>query len=70
MLYSIAMLFEHLGERAGGKAFAGAGVSLRDAIDAQLAKPESRTRDLGGEVGTAAFGEQVASHLAAHVAAG
>ena len=68
MLYSIAMLFEHLGERAHDAAFANAGLSLRDAVDEQLAKPESRTRDLGGQLGTAAFGEQVARSLASRVA--
>jgi isocitrate/isopropylmalate dehydrogenase len=70
MLYSIAMLFEHLGEKAGNQAFQMAGLRLRDAVDAQLAKPESRTRDLGGEVGTAAFGDQVAGHLATDATAG
>ncbi len=70
MLYSIAMLFEHLGEKAGDKALVRGGLSLRDAIDSQLAEPHTRTRDLGGEVGTAAFGEQVARQLASQVAAG
>jgi isocitrate/isopropylmalate dehydrogenase len=64
LLYSTAMLFEHIGEKAHDPALVSAGLSLRDAVDAQLAKPETRTRDLGGELGTAAFGERVASYLA------
>lgn len=64
LLYSVAMLFEHLGEKAHDAAFVNAGLSLRDAVDEQLVKPESRTRDLGGQVGTAAFGTQVARHIA------
>jgi 3-isopropylmalate dehydrogenase len=70
LLYSISMLFEHLGEKAHDAAFVSAGLSLREAVDAQIAKPESRTRDLGGTVGTAAFGDQVASHLASLSTAG
>ena len=30
-----------------------------------IAKPETRTRDLGGPLGTKAFGEQVAAVIAA-----
>jgi isocitrate/isopropylmalate dehydrogenase len=70
MLYSIAMLFEHLGGKAEDTGLVRAGLSLRDAIDSQLVEPETRTRDLGGEVGTAAFGEHVAGQLASQMATG
>ncbi len=40
-----------------------AGAAIRSATDAALAKPETRTADLGGALGTAAFGAAVVGAL-------
>jgi 3-isopropylmalate dehydrogenase len=36
---------------------------IEQALDAAIAKPETRTRDLGGSLGTQAFGERVAAFV-------
>jgi 3-isopropylmalate dehydrogenase len=64
-LESVAMLLLHLGARAGGSACADAGAHLRSAIDRLLAQPHTRTVDLGGPLGTRAFGAAVAAALCA-----
>ena len=33
---------------------------IERALDAAIARPETRTRDLGGSLGTKAFGERIA----------
>jgi isocitrate/isopropylmalate dehydrogenase len=38
--------------------------AIGDAVDRLLASPQTRTRDLGGALGTAAFSEAVAERLA------
>jgi 3-isopropylmalate dehydrogenase len=37
---------------------------IERALDHVVAKPETRTRDLGGTLGTKAFGERVAAAVA------
>jgi 3-isopropylmalate dehydrogenase len=41
-----------------------AGRRLKDSVDALLAEPATRTADLGGSLGTAAFGRAVAERIA------
>lgn len=60
LMRSVALLFDHLGVKRGDEALSRAGERLRRAVDAQLAQPETRTRDLGGRLGTAAFADGVA----------
>jgi 3-isopropylmalate dehydrogenase len=63
LLLSTAMLFEHVGAKRGDEAIATAGLRLREAVDKQLANPETRTRDLGGPLGTRAFSRHVAESV-------
>lgn len=63
MLLSVAMLLEWLGKQNKSENFAKAGKALQDATEATLANPETRTRDIGGVIGTKAFSEAVINHL-------
>lgn len=56
LIGSAAMLLRHLGARAAADA-------IETALDAALARPETRTPDLGGALGTAAFGALVADMI-------
>ena len=60
LIGSVAMLLAWLGERRGDEKFIKAADLIERALDAAIAKPETRTRDLGGPLGTKAFGERVA----------
>ena len=64
LLLSAAMLLEWLSIKHGRREFARAHQALEIAIDALLADPKRRTRDLGGPLGTRAFGEALARELA------
>ncbi len=55
------MLLAWLGERRGDQSFVKAAGLIDRALDAAIARPETRTRDLGGPLGTRAFGERVAA---------
>ena len=61
LIGSVAMLLAWLGERRGDERFIKAADIIERALDQAVAKPETRTRDLGGKLGTKAFGEQVAA---------
>jgi len=63
LILSVAMLFEWLGRRHGRDDFMRAAAAIDDAVDGQLAEPDGRTRDLGGSLGTQAFGQYVAARL-------
>ena len=56
-IWSAAMMLEHLGEAEAAKA-------IVRAIEAVLAEPKLRTRDLGGTAGTEACGKAIAEALA------
>ena len=56
LLLSTAMLLGWLGERHGKPRFLEAQAALDKAIVQRLRQPSTRTRDLGGELGTRAFG--------------
>ncbi len=65
MILSAAMLLDWLGSRHDRDDLRRAGGGVERAVDAQLADPEGRTADLGGPLGTAAFGSAVASRITA-----
>jgi 3-isopropylmalate dehydrogenase len=63
LIGSAAMLLGWLGERRGDARLVRAAEGIEAALDAAIAKPEWRTRDLGGPLGTKAFGERVAAGI-------
>jgi 3-isopropylmalate dehydrogenase len=64
LIESAAMLLAWLEERGGSEKFAAAGGRIMRAVDAVIAVPEHRTRDLGGALGTKAFTAQVIAGMA------
>ena len=58
------MLLEWIGEKRNMPACAEAGKAIDAAVDRVLSGTESRTADLGGKLGTRAFGERVAAEVA------
>jgi len=58
------MLLAWLEERGRGDKFAAASRRIINAVDAAIAVPDGRTRDLGGPLGTKAFAAQVIGRLA------
>ncbi len=50
----------------GEKALSHAAAAIEGAIDALLSSPETRTPDLGGPLGTRAFGEALAARVGAN----
>ena len=65
LMLSAAMLFDWLGARHRRPEFGAAAKAIEAAIDAALQKPETRTPDLKGQLGTRAFGQHIAASLAA-----
>ncbi|MFC7704210.1 isocitrate/isopropylmalate dehydrogenase family protein [Plastorhodobacter daqingensis] len=63
MILSAAMLLRWHGMRHDAAPFVAAATAIEAAVDAALADPATRTRDLGGDLGTAAFGRAVAARL-------
>jgi 3-isopropylmalate dehydrogenase len=63
LVLSAAMLLEWLGLRKQNQALVRAAKAIEAAIDALIEDPETRTRDLGGKLGTRAFGERIAAKL-------
>jgi 3-isopropylmalate dehydrogenase len=63
LILSAAMLLEWIGEHKKLSSSSDAGRAIDRAVDAVLAKPGLRTADLGGKLGTRAFGEAVAAAL-------
>jgi 3-isopropylmalate dehydrogenase len=59
MILSIALLLEWLGARHTRPDLTTAARAMISALDHVLANPDTRTADLGGPLGTAAFGEAV-----------
>ena len=64
LIGSTAMLLAWLGERRRDQRFTKAADLIERALDKTIAKPEWRTPDLGGPLGTKAFGERVAMVVA------
>jgi 3-isopropylmalate dehydrogenase len=61
LIGSAAMLLAWLGERGSDDQLIRAAATIEDALDRAIASPQWRTRDLGGPLGTKAFGERVAA---------
>jgi 3-isopropylmalate dehydrogenase len=64
LIESAAMLLAWLEERGHGQKFAEASRRIVSAVDAAIAVPQYRTRDLGGPLGTKAFAARVIAGLA------
>src|SRR5690349_17967066 len=64
LIGSAAMLIAWLGERRGEERLRLAADAIEAALDRAIAEPKWRTRDLGGPLGTSAFGERVAALVA------
>jgi isocitrate/isopropylmalate dehydrogenase len=60
LIGSAAMLLAWLGERRGDDKLVRAGAAIESALDRVIATPDGRTADLGGRLGTDAFGKRVA----------
>jgi isocitrate/isopropylmalate dehydrogenase len=65
LIGSAAMLLAWLGERREEKKFFDAAQAIDAALDRAIAKPEWRTRDMGGPLGTDALSARVAELLTA-----
>jgi len=65
LILSAAMLLERLGRRHAQPELARAAKLIQRATDEALAAPATRTRDLGGSLGTRAFAKAVCSRIAA-----
>ncbi|MGD1879541.1 MAG: isocitrate/isopropylmalate dehydrogenase family protein [Kiloniellaceae bacterium] len=63
LILSAAMLLEWIAEKRGLENFAAAARTINAAIDAALARPETRTADLGGALGTQAFTGHIVSGI-------
>jgi isocitrate/isopropylmalate dehydrogenase len=63
LILSAAMLLEWLGRRHKSAALTKAAQKIDAAIDSTLQNPATRTRDLGGTLGTQAFAKAVAEKL-------
>ena len=63
LILSAAMMLRWMADHHRGEQFRAAAAALDDAIDKALASPATRTADLGGSLGTRAFGEAVARSL-------
>jgi isocitrate/isopropylmalate dehydrogenase len=65
LIGSAAMLLAWIGERRNDDRFTRAANAIDAALERAIADPACRTRDLGGPLGTKAFGEQVVAKLSA-----
>ncbi|HEY6258687.1 MAG TPA: isocitrate/isopropylmalate family dehydrogenase [Xanthobacteraceae bacterium] len=65
LIGSAAMLLEWIGGRRQDDRFTRAAAAIEDALERAIADPASRTGDLGGPLGTKAFGERIAATLVA-----
>jgi 3-isopropylmalate dehydrogenase len=61
LIGSAAMLLAWLGERRDDARLTQAAAAIEDALDRAVAAPQWRTPDLGGPLGTKAFGARVAA---------
>jgi 3-isopropylmalate dehydrogenase len=64
LIGSAAMLLAWLGERREDANLTRAAQAIEAALDAAIADPAARTPDLGGTLGTDAFGDAVAKAVA------
>jgi 3-isopropylmalate dehydrogenase len=64
LILSAAMLLEWLGGRHSRDGLADAARAIGEGVDELLAKPQTRTRDLGGSLGTREFAAALCRRLA------
>jgi isocitrate/isopropylmalate dehydrogenase len=64
LILSAAMLLDWLAERRGRDELSQAARAMQAAVDRALMRPDTRTVDLGGQLGTAAFAKVVADAVA------
>jgi 3-isopropylmalate dehydrogenase len=67
LILSAAMMLSWIGEQRSIAALEAAGSAIELAVDEVLADPGARTRDLGGSLGTDAFGKRVALAVASEM---
>lgn len=65
LMVSAAMLLDWLGRRSGNNVLVEAAAATERAVDTLLSDSATQTRDLGGKLGTAAFGEAIANAIGA-----
>jgi isocitrate/isopropylmalate dehydrogenase len=65
LILSAAMLLQWLADKRGRRDLGDAARTIEGTVDAALARPETRTADLGGPLGTAAYAQLVADSLVA-----
>jgi 3-isopropylmalate dehydrogenase len=63
LIGSAAMLLSWLGERRKDDKLMRAATAIETALDTVLATADGRTRDLGGQMGTAEFAQRIAGHI-------
>lgn len=63
LIGSAAMLLQWIGEQRGEARFAEAAATIEQSIDALVATPEGRTRDMGGALGTQSFTEKLIDRI-------
>lgn len=63
LVVSTAMLLDWLGRRSGNNVLVEAAAATERAVDTLLADEATRTTDLGGPLGTAAFGDALAKSI-------
>jgi isocitrate/isopropylmalate dehydrogenase len=63
LIGSVAMLLAWLGQKHAKDNYGRAATAIEKALDATIASPAERTRDLGGKLGTKAFTDAVISRL-------
>ena len=63
LVLSAGMLLGWLGRRHKNNSFQEAERVIERAVDALIEDPRTRTPDLGGRLGTRAFGEEIARRL-------
>ncbi len=68
LILSAAMLLDWRGRRDGNRALTAAAALIEGAVEAVLRNPQTRTRDIGGTLGTAAFTGAVTAAIRSGVA--
>lgn len=63
LVVSAAMLLDWMGRRSGNNVLVEAAAATEQAVDTLLADPATQTRDLGGALGTEAFGAALAGAI-------
>lgn len=63
LILSAAMLLNWISEKRGRPELAAAAQAIEQAVDKALSDPQTRTADLGGPLGTKAFGDYVCEYL-------